>query len=853
MNPNLFFNLRSSHQNEDLFFSLRSKREGRSSFFSLRSRHENRAWGGANAEPQATTRQFNSAREAGDSAISINESFDQRSDTRFLCRPLRGRRVIASDLGLRCRSTPGFIPAPAPQAEKRIASNCLIGALLILLCPLFIAAQNKRGFQPADLYALKDVSDAQISPDGERVVYTVSEVSPDRSRSISRLWIVPTAGGESKRLTSDEASESTARWSPDGKLIAFFSDRDKQHGLWITSADGSAPQLVAHIARTNFFLTKAGESFTWSPDSRRIAFLSSPESLNITAKVATSGATNSSLAGIPERMRRPLTVEEINQLPPEIRDLILRAQGRAAGNATVAVPAAPPVEADKPAPSARPDDPRVITRLQYKSRTSFSDNLQSHIFIADLTMRQITQLTDGQYYEHSINWSPKGDEIVFVSNHEPDPDKVNNTDLFVVNVKSGAVRQLTKTKGCEWQPVFSPDGGAIAYLATKREITTIDSVAEDTHLFLIEPPSWQRKEINHIQDRRVLSARWAHDAVHIYFTAGDRGKTLAYMTSGDELIPLFDQTSQVSGMSVATQKGSLAFVMGNSNNPPEVYLHDGRLKQLSSHNHNVVNALYLPDKREFKFNNDGFEIQGWLYPPINLDEKKKYPVILFIHGGPHGMHGYSFNPTAQALAARGYGVLLINPRGSSGYGQKFADGCINDWGGGDYRDLMRGVDEALARFPFLDKDRMGVMGGSYGGYMTNWIVTQTDRFRAAVASASLSNLISFYSTSLYQDLIHAEFGGMPWDNYDLLWDRSPLKHIKKARTPLLLIHGEQDNDVHITQAEEMYTALRMRGVETVFVRYPREGHGLREPAHRVDSLSRTLEWFDRHLKQTPPR
>jgi len=163
------------------------------------------------------------------------------------------------------------------------------------------------------------------------------------------------------------------------------------------------------------------------------------------------------------------------------------------------------------------------------------------------------------------------------------------------------------------------------------------------------------------------------------------------------------------------------------------------------------------------------------------------------------------------------------------------------------------VDEALARFPFLDKDRMGVMGGSYGGYMTNWVVTQTDRFKAAVASASLSNLISFYSTSLYQDLIHAEFNGHPWenggDNFDLLWDRSPLKHIKKAKTPLLLIHGENDNDVHITQAEEMYTAMRMRGVECVFVRYPREGHGLREPRHREDSLARTLQWFDRHLKQ----
>jgi dipeptidyl aminopeptidase/acylaminoacyl peptidase len=211
-------------------------------------------------------------------------------------------------------------------------------------------------------------------------------------------------------------------------------------------------------------------------------------------------------------------------------------------------------------------------------------------------------------------------------------------------------------------------------------------------------------------------------------------------------------------------------------------------------------------------------------------------------------NGYSFNATVQALAAKGYGVLLINPRGSSGYGQKFSDGCVNDWGGGDYRDLMRGVDVALEKFPFLDKDRMGVMGGSYGGYMTNWIVTQTDRFKAAIASASLSNLISFYSTSLYQDLIHAEFGGLPWDNYDKLWERSPIKHIKNVKTPTMLVHGEADNDVHITQAEELYTALKMRGVDTVLVRYPREGHGIREPQHRVDNLQRVLDWFEKYLK-----
>jgi dipeptidyl aminopeptidase/acylaminoacyl peptidase len=193
-------------------------------------------------------------------------------------------------------------------------------------------------------------------------------------------------------------------------------------------------------------------------------------------------------------------------------------------------------------------------------------------------------------------------------------------------------------------------------------------------------------------------------------------------------------------------------------------------------------------------------------------------------------------------------VLYINPRGSTGYGQKFSDGTLREWGGGDYRDLMAGVDEALRKFSWIDRGRMGVTGGSYGGFMTNWIITQTTRFRAAVASASVSNLVSFYATSLYQDLIHAEFGGFPWDDYDLLWRWSPLRYVRAVETPTLFIHGELDNDVHITQAEEMYMALRRRGVETVLARYPREGHGFREPRHREDALARTLDWFDKYLK-----
>ena len=242
------------------------------------------------------------------------------------------------------------------------------------------------------------------------------------------------------------------------------------------------------------------------------------------------------------------------------------------------------------------------------------------------------------------------------------------------------------------------------------------------------------------------------------------------------------------------------------------------------------------------------KVQGWVMKPVGYVEGETYPAILSVHGGPHGMYGYSFSTRFQWYAANGYGVVFINPRGSTGYGQAFANGCVLNWGGGDYKDLMAGLDHALAENDWIDADRLGLIGGSYGGFMTNWIITQTDRFKAAVAAASVSNLISFYGTSLYQLLIEVEFNGMPWDNYDLLWHFSPLRHVKNVTTPTLFVHGENDHDVPITQAEEMYIALKKLGVETVLARYPGEGHGFRQPRHTADYMKRVVEWFDGHVK-----
>jgi dipeptidyl aminopeptidase/acylaminoacyl peptidase len=706
---------------------------------------------------------------------------------------------------------------------------------------------------PADILRIPAVSDPQISPDGEHVAYTVSSTEGNDTRTT--IWVArpywrtqaSTSIDAPYRLLPADWSGSNPRWSPDGKRIAFLSTRDDQNAIWVVTLSergrglAGAPRFVAPVSETNFFITYAGESFAWSPDGTLIAFISTAE-------------------------------DDATGLPP----------------------------------GSRGDDPRVIDRIQYKSRTSLADHLRTHVWFTTVDNPEPRQLTKGPFYDHALSFSPRGDEIAFISNHELDPDANNNSDIFAVDLH-GQTRQITQTRGCEYEPAWSPDGRSIAYIATTRDVTTIDSVAEDTHVWVISAAGGDGRELAVGMDRRARSPRWTDNGRAVLFLAGDHGRTFIYKVAVDDgklssifdapdprmmgcpptdMLPFATASFQVGGFTVSAppetgKDAVVAFTVSTASRPTEVYVHPAkascapnRLAQVSETGAPFVGlpvragaerqrppdaprpterggafgrAVYS-EPEEINFKSDGMPIQGWLMRSTDWRPDRKYPMILSIHGGPHGMYGYAFNPTFHVYASRGYAVLYLNPRGSSGYGQKFSDGTLNEWGGGDYRDLMAGVDEALKKYPWIDQERLGVMGGSYGGFMTNWIITQTPRFKAAVSSASVSNLISFYSTSLYQDLIHAEFGGFPWDNYDQLWQWSPLRYARLVQTPTLFLHGEQDNDVPISQAEEMYMALRRRGVETVLVRYPREGHGFHEPRHRVDALERTLAWFDRFLK-----
>ncbi len=735
---------------------------------------------------------------------------------------------------------------------NRLRALILLACCLLFAAPRVAVAQTRRVMTAADTLRVAGVGDAQISPDGEWVVYTVSTVDGNATRTT--LWLVRTGGNAATAregggpLLPSGFSASSPRWSPDSRRIAFLGGQQgqQQSGLWIISLENRQPKFLTPVRDTNFFITYAGESFTWSPDSRRIAFISASEDETMQADTK-----------------------------PDVKE-------------------------------SRANDPRVIDRIQYKSRTSFSDRARTHVWLIEVRNDERdtpapVQLTSGPFYDHALTWNPNGNEVAFLSNHEADPDANNNSDIFAVDMR-GDMRRITETRGCEYEPAWSPDGKWIAYTATKREVTTIDSIAEDAHVWVIEARGGAGHELSGKLDRRARSPRWSPDSDQVLFLANNRGQTLLYQVwlnggrsygpmppfGGTPKLPLRDGVEAITrqgpvwpppfqignfSISVARPRAEdnppedraafdiqVAFTRSDATHPSEVWTTPAtlmlravmpfpRMRRLSAHNDALLSSLALSPPEEINFKSfDGTTVQGWLMKPAGFRETQRYPLILSVHGGPHGMYGYGFNAAFQVYAARGYAVLYLNPRGSNGYGQKFSDGTLREWGGGDYQDLMKGVDEALRTRPWIDPERMGVTGGSYGGFMTNWIVTQTTRFKAAVASASVSNLISFYATSLYQDLVHAEFGGFPWDDYDLLWRWSPVRYIKQVETPLLLIHGEQDNDVHITQAEEMYMALKRRGVETVLVRYPREGHGFREPQHRLDALERTINWFDRFLK-----
>jgi dipeptidyl aminopeptidase/acylaminoacyl peptidase len=644
------------------------------------------------------------------------------------------------------------------------------------------------GLQSSDLYKLRSIGEAQISPDGNHIAYTIIS-NGQTGRPYSQIWMMSVADRKSFRLGGEDDRGGNPVWSPDGKWIAYSGRFGGRGGLWVARADGSNARFLHEMGGTNSPLPSTGKSIAWSPDSRQIAFVS-----------ATPG--------------------------PETADLA--------------------------------SDPIVITRYLYKpdfseGNSHFNDNRRLHIFLADLASGNSRQLTDGTHYEHSIDWSPNGQELLFVSNREPNEDQFFNYDIFVLKISDGSIRRLTATENAEYRPLWSPDGAHIIYQATRRGLTDLETTMEDTHVWTMDADGGNRRELGGAIDNRQGAPLWFSDGKSVLFTVQERGNVRLYRlsTGGGEPQVVAGDRGFVGEFSVAAN-GKIAYTFLSPSDQSELYLlEDGVSKKLTDLNADALRGKQLGEVESFKFvsNDNKYEVEAFLTKPANWRPDGKYPLIVNIHGGPHALQGPGFNFRNQVYAGRGWATLLVNYRGSTGYGQKFTDAVFGDQNGNEAQDVLYGLSAAMRRNLWIDRDRLGVEGVSYGGQLSDWLITQTNIFKAAIPIASIANLISYNYMTYYNQYEQMEFGIFPHQGnmMDLLWERSALKHVSSAHTPTMLQHGENDNDVPIAEAEQFYIALRDVGVEAVMVRYPREGHGLREPRHQVDSLDRSIAWYEKHF------
>ncbi len=662
------------------------------------------------------------------------------------------------------------------------------GISVCLIVLAFVSLAAAEVLTSSDLYKLRNIGSVALSPDGHYLAYDIT--MHDRpGRPYGQLWVMDLTTQKSTRLGGDNPAAGPL-WSGDSKWIAFHGEDANKHGLFIAHPDGSASAILAEMKGTNSPLPGTGKDVAWSPDAKQIAFISS-----------TAGEGAAEAAG----------------------------------------------------------DPMVITRYLHKpdyseGMTRFNDNQRLHIFLVDVASKQVRQLTQGNYDEHSIDWSPDGRQLVFASNREPNQDEFFTYDLFTLQLSDSSIHRLTATEYCEYDPLWSPDGKFILYRGTRRGLTDRETTMEDTHVWLMSADSSNRQEIGRVVDDRQGMPQWAPDGRSIYFTVQERGSNylLRLPVAGGQPEYLVKDPGFVGSFSVANN-GAIAYSLSTPGDAPQLYLKSGSAapRKLTDLNHDLLSNKSIAEVEAFTFvsNDNKFEVEAFLTKPIGLTTTSKHPLIVSIHGGPHGQNGPAFNFRNQVYAGHGYAVLNVNYRGSTGYGQKFADAVFGDQDGNEGQDVLYAVSAAVRRYLWIDRERLGIEGVSYGGQLTDWLITQTNEFKAAIPTAGIANLVSYNYMTYYNQYEEMEFGQFLHQGnlMDVAWERSALKHVAAAHTPTLIMHGENDNDVPIAEAEQFFIALKDVGTETVFLRYPREGHGLSETRHQIDSMDRSIAWYDQHF------
>jgi dipeptidyl aminopeptidase/acylaminoacyl peptidase len=650
---------------------------------------------------------------------------------------------------------------------------------------------QKRNLTIEDYFRLRDVSDPQLSPDGAWVAYTVTTRDLEEDKPESRIWMVATSGGDAVPMTAKGSSSSRPRWSPDGKYLAFLAERDEgKTQVWTLFRHGGDAVQLTDTAQ-------GVTSYEWSPDGRRMVLvLKDP---------------------------KPEELEEKDR------------------------------KKKKEPKKKKTPKPWVIDRLQFKQDyVGYLDRHRAHLYVLDVETKKQAQITSGDYDDSAPAWSPDGKSIAFVSNRTEEPDHNYNTDIWVVAVddddKGKRLLKITTNPGADSAPAWSPDGKSIAFVST----TDVDAIVYGTpHLAVASAAGGEAKVLTQELDRHVSSPRFVPDGRSIYFLLEDSGElSLAEIpVSGGSIKRTIGGPRVVDAFSPGSN-GKIAVLASEPHLPPEVFLWNGEdLGQIAHTNGELLSEVLLGEVEEVRFlSKDGTKIEGFVVTPPDFKSHVRYPALLRIHGGPIAQYDYRFRFDAQLFAANGYVVVLPNPRGSSGYGQDFSLAIWQDWGGIDYEDVMASVDYIIDR-GYADPDRLGVGGWSYGGILTNSVITKTDRFKAAITGASETLYIVNYGHDHYQRWWEYELG-LPWkpENREI-WERiSPFNQVEKIVTPTLIMGGEKDWNVPINNSELLYQALKRLGRTTKLVVYPGEHHGIDTPSYQKDLYQRYLAWYDKYVR-----
>jgi dipeptidyl aminopeptidase/acylaminoacyl peptidase len=648
--------------------------------------------------------------------------------------------------------------------------------------------------KPEDIIAMKKLVAAVISPDGKWAAFVQSApvLETDKSEYRGHIWLVSTENGEPTQLTNGPNGDSDPQWSPDSKLVAFVSKRggDKCQIWVIPMAGGEARQLT---------YTKNGASKPrWSPDGKRIAFLIREEDSEAEEKRK-------------KAKDDPVIVEKTDFKQAHLWVIDVETMDH---------------------------EPELLFKLPEKGsdKADEEEKDKSH------------RLTEGDFHVTDPQWSPDGKQIAFVSSPSPKADHLMfDTTIHIVNTETKAIRKLTPYDGGELAPRWSPDGKRVAFLYRMDDANPLQK-----DIYVIPSEGGTPTNLTLDFDRSEAALVWSPDGELIYFEAADQVRRHLYAVpeNGGEIRQITHGDCVMTTMSIADDGDTYLCHREMPESPAGLCIGSmqaGELKRVVELNPQVADFA-LAETRVVQWkSSDGLGIEGLLHLPVGYEEGESYPLIVAPHGGPNGAVAFRFDASTHYFCGEGFAVFEPNFRGSDGYGRDFAKGNYEGWGIGDYNDIMTGVDYLIEQ-GIADPERIVVSGWSYGGYMTAWIVTQTDRFRAACDGAGLSNLVSMYAQHDIPSFLQLYFENVPpYNQMEMYRRHSPISYIHQAKTPTLILHGAEDKRVPVPQAEEFYVGLKSVGVDVEFVKYPREGHNIEEPRHLLDLLKRQLEWYRKYI------